>query len=69
MGSAFKNKGVQLLLDGVIDFLPAPTEVENHALDQNREEEKVKSKCSLEQENLSAVQESCGGGPSIDSSR
>ena len=26
-GSAFKNKGVQPLLDGVIDFLPAPTDV------------------------------------------
>ncbi len=26
-GSAFKNKGVQRLLDGVIDFLPSPTEV------------------------------------------
>ncbi|WP_405098345.1 elongation factor G [Oceanobacillus sp. FSL H7-0719] len=26
-GSAFKNKGVQLLLDGVIDYLPAPTDV------------------------------------------
>jgi elongation factor G len=26
-GSAFKNKGVQALLDAVIDFLPAPTDV------------------------------------------
>jgi elongation factor G len=26
-GSAFKNKGVQALLDGVIDFLPSPVEI------------------------------------------
>src|SRR5699024_12080997 len=26
-GSAFKNKGVQLVLDGVLDYLPAPTDI------------------------------------------
>lgn len=41
MGTAFKNKGVQPLLDGVLNYLPCPTEVNNYALDQNNNEEKV----------------------------
>lgn len=41
MGSAFKNKGVQPLLDGVLHYLPCPVEVNSYALDQNNNEEKV----------------------------
>jgi elongation factor G len=41
MGSAFKNKAVQKLLDGVVDFLPSPYDVKNYALDLNKNEEKI----------------------------
>ncbi len=42
IGSALKNKGVHLLLDGVIDYLPNPTQVNNEGRDQDKNEEIVK---------------------------
>lgn len=41
IGSAFKNKGIQTLLDGVVDYLPAPTEIENRALDLDAGETEI----------------------------
>lgn len=34
--SAYKNKGVQMLLDGVTAYLPSPLDVTNRALDVNK---------------------------------
>ncbi|ORZ36961.1 P-loop containing nucleoside triphosphate hydrolase protein [Catenaria anguillulae PL171] len=41
MGSAYKNTGVQPMLDGVGHYLPSPNDVENVALDVKNHEAKV----------------------------
>ena len=41
LGSAYKNKGVQLLLDAVTRLLPCPSDIENEALDMDNEETPV----------------------------
>jgi elongation factor G len=41
-GSAYKNKAVQKLLDGVTDYLPSPPEKDNFALKADNVEEQIK---------------------------
>ncbi len=38
MGSAYKNKGVQVLLNGINEYLPSPKEVKYNALDIDKDE-------------------------------
>ena len=44
-GSAYKNRGVQKLLDGVNLYLPSPYDVKNYALDIDNNEERVEMVC------------------------
>ncbi len=54
-GSAFKNKGVQTLLDAVVDYLPSPLDVGHVEGVDVRDEEKKLIRKSDENEPLSAL--------------
>lgn len=42
VGSAYKNKGVQALLDAVLNYLPSPEDRDNFAYDLDNKEQEVK---------------------------
>ncbi|MCF8076967.1 MAG: elongation factor G [Desulfotignum sp.] len=41
LGSAYKNKAIQPLLDAVLDYLPSPLDIHNEAIDLDNNEESV----------------------------
>ncbi|MBF0120962.1 MAG: elongation factor G [Desulfobacterales bacterium] len=41
MGSAYKNKGIQVLLDAIITYLPSPDEIENQAIDLDNDNRSI----------------------------
>jgi len=49
VGSAYKNRGIQPLLDGVAAYMPSPLDVENTALDLDREGVEIPLSSGFEQ--------------------
>ncbi|MCP4354811.1 MAG: elongation factor G [Proteobacteria bacterium] len=54
-GSAFKNKGVQTLLDAVLDYLPAPTDVKDVEGIDAKDTDKVITRAPSDKEPFSAL--------------
>ncbi|MSR23265.1 MAG: elongation factor G [Gemmatimonadetes bacterium] len=54
-GSAFKNKGVQLLLDGVVDYLPSPMDVPPVTGHEPGDEEVIMTRKADDKEPFSAL--------------
>jgi elongation factor G len=55
VGSAYKNKGVQPLMDAVVNYLPAPTDIQNTAVDLDNDQQEVELKPDDEQPTVALV--------------